>query len=163
MQTLWDDVDFDYSAQRNVPLDMVRECGMDWAQRPDANGLYCPEAELYALFKSRLQRLRGRTLTHALIAGQHMRLVDHARLGICWFGAPGQFRSIVQALQHPWWTEQDWQRGHARISEWGYPEAGLRQAWRRKWLTPRVLREQLALQQQWYAAYCARSAGAPAT
>lgn len=153
MQLLWGDDGFDYTRSMNVPDEMAHETGLDWMERPDAAGLYCAEAELYAIFKSRLQRRLGLPLTHADIAKRYMRLVDHRRLGICWFGAPGQFRSITQALQHPWWTERIWESGRPKTVGWGYPENGLLVKWRRKYLTPRVVKEELELQENWYLAW----------
>lgn len=150
MELLWGDDGFDYTLNMNPPDDMVHEAGMDWMSRPDAAGLFCPEAELYANFRSRLQRRLGVKLTHVDIAKRHMRLIDHGRLGICWFGAPGQFRSITQALQHPWWTERIWQHGDPTLTEWGYPESGLRRKFRRKYLTPRAIRRELDNQIRWY-------------
>jgi hypothetical protein len=156
MTTLWGDESFNYQHRTNVPQAMAKEVGEAWSSRPDAAGLYCPEAELYALFKSRLQDRFGEALTHAQIARRYMRLVDHCRLGICWFGPNGTFRTITQALQHPWWTEAQWQSGGETVTEWGYPENTFRQKFRGKYLTRWQQNKELALQKGWYAAYVAR-------
>ncbi|MFN4003716.1 MAG: hypothetical protein ACK4J1_03275 [Hylemonella sp.] len=150
MNQLWGDESFDYSRSMNIPPEMAQEAGLEWAARPDAAGLYCAEAELYAIFKSRLQRLLGQQLTHVEIAKDYMRLIDHRRLGVCWFGEPGRFRSISQALQHPWWTERTWEHGRPQVTEWGYPDRGLIKKYRRKFLTPRVIRRELECQFDWY-------------
>ena len=150
MNLLWGDEAFDYSRSMNIPEDMTREAGLNWTTRADAAGLYCAEAELYAVFKSRLQKCLGTPLSHGRIAKAHMRLVDHRRLGICWFGEMGQFRSITQALQHPWWTEHVWERGQPTVSEWGYPDRGFVKKFKRKYLTPEAIKEELELQLGWY-------------
>lgn len=150
MQLLWGDDGFDYTRSMNVPDAMALEPGLDWMGRSDAATLYGPEAELYAIFRSRLQRRLGVQLTHAEIALRCMRLIDHRRLGICWFGAPGQFRSIIQALQHPWWTEWTWKYGRPTVTEWGYPESGWLKKFRRKHLTKRAIKKELDDQFLWY-------------
>lgn len=147
---LWGDDLFDYERSINIPEEMMREVGTEWSTRSDAVGLYCSEAELYAIFKSRLQRLYGVPLTHERIAKDFMRLFDHLRLGICWLGPQGQFRSISQALQHPWWTERIWESGKPAISDWGYSDRGFIKSLRRKYLTPRAIRQEQTLQTAWY-------------
>lgn len=150
MKMLWDDASFDYSGKLNIPEAMLKECGSEWCEEPEASGTYCAEAELYANFKARLQQSTGKTLTHPEIAKQYMTLINHRRLGICWFGERGQFRSILQALQHPWWTEWTWKHGSPRIVEAGYHETSLWQKLRRKHLTPNVIKCELFLQKRWY-------------
>jgi hypothetical protein len=157
MFDLWGDESFDYAAPMNVPAAMLTDCGDEWLERADAGGLYCAESELYALFKSRLQTRVGAELTHPRIAFEHMRLIDHKRLGICWFDQQGGFRCISQALQHPWWTEDTWKSGHPTAVAWGYPEKGLLAKWRRKYLSPRVIRAELELQVRWFRDYLTRS------
>lgn len=150
MNLLWGDESFDYSQSVTIPLEMVQEFGLEWRERPDVAGLYCPEAELYANFKSRLESWLGASLSHECIAKGYMRLVNHRRLGICWFGETGQFRSITQALQHPWWTEQIWESGQPTVSEWGYPERGVLKKFKRKYLTPLEIKKELKLEAGWY-------------
>ena len=153
MKQLWDDESFEYSQHMNVPEDMAAEYGMDWCTRPDAEGLYCAEAELYAIFKSRLQRLLGRELTHFDIVKQCIYLIDHTKLGICWFGAHEGFRSITQALQHPWWSEWTWRHGRPVVVEPGYRETSWLQKFRRKHITRLAIKHELNQQQKWYDAY----------
>lgn len=157
MELLWGDTLFDYSRPMNMPEEMVQALGLDWTARDDAGGLYCAEAELYAIFKSRLQCHLGRSLTHEEIAKGYMRLFDHQLLGICWFGGSGQFRSITQALQHPWWTEQTWESDLSTVSEPGYPERGLLKKFKRDYLTPRAIKRELALEAGWYRAWIENS------
>jgi len=153
MKLLWGDDSFDYSQDMNIPDDMAKEYGTDWCERPDALGLYCPEAELYALFKSRLQKQLHKPLTHLEMAKHHMRLFNHRSLGICWFGGQGKFRSIMQALQHPWWSEWTWKYGNPDCVEAGYPETNWLQKFRRKHLTRIVIRYESYRQRNWYKAY----------
>jgi hypothetical protein len=153
MKLLWDDESFDYSRKMNIPVEMENEYGIDWCERPDALGLFCPEAELYAIFKSRLQKHLRRPLTHLEIAKHHMRLINHRRLGICWFGEHGKFRSITQALQHPWWSEWTWRYGKPVYVESGYPETSWLQKFKRKHVTRAVIRYESYRQSKWYEAY----------
>lgn len=153
MKLLWDDESFDYSLKMNIPAEMAKEYGIDWCERPDAAGLYCAEAELYANFKSRLQKQLRRPLMHFEVAKQYMRLFNHRRLGICWLGEHGEFRSITQALQHPWWSERIWKHGKPDCVESGYPETNWLQKFRRKHVTRIAIRYELHRQRKWYGAY----------
>jgi hypothetical protein len=150
MKLLWDDASFDYTQQMNIPDQMKQACGLDWCEQPDARGWYCPEAELYAIFKSRLQKQLGKQLSHIELAKQHMFLVNHKRLGICWFGEPGMFRSITQALQHPWWSEWTWKHGTPMYAEPGYPETNWWQKFKRKHLTRIAIRLEMHQERKWY-------------
>ena len=153
MKQLWGDESFDYSREMNVPDDMANEYGTKWRERADVAGLYCPEAELYAIFKSRLQKQLHRTFTHIEIAKRYMFLFNHLRLGICWFGERDGFRSITQALQHPWWSEWTWRYGSPNNVESGYPESNWMQKLRRKHITRVAIRYEKYRQQKWYEAY----------
>lgn len=127
MRLLWGREGFDFSKEINVPTEMLAECGTTWLGGADVEGVYCAESELYALFKARLQTKLAMKLDHARIVLDYMRLIDHNRLGICWFGAREGFRSILQAPEHPWWSENDWvhRPGPAPIGP-GYPVQRLR-------------------------------------
>lgn len=153
MKLLWGDESFDYSREINIPIEMEKEYSTDWCNRSDVAGLYCPEAELYAIFKSRLQMQLHKQLAHFEIAKHHMRLINHRHLGICWFGERGQFRSITQALQHPWWSEWTWKYGKPNCVEAGYPETNWLQKFRRKHLSRIVIKYELYRQRKWYKAY----------
>lgn len=153
MKLLWGDQEFDYSREMNVPESMIKDLGVPWFDRSNLEMLYCAEAELYAIFRSRLENQLGRSLNHHMILKKYMRLIDHKKLGICWIASDGGFRSISQALQHPWWTEKTWESGEPVISELGYPEFGLVKYFRRKYLTPQVIKNELILQSKWYANY----------
>ncbi len=41
--------------------------------------------------------------------------------GMCWFHPESGFRSIIQALEYPWWTEQLWRTRNPVICPPGYP------------------------------------------
>lgn len=153
MKQLWGDESFDYSREMNIPDDMEHEYGASWRERSDAVGLYCAEAELYAIFKSRLQKQLRKQLTHFEIAKRYMRLINHRRLGICWFGEHGKFRSITQALQHPWWSEWTWKYWKPHCAQYGYPETNWLQKFKRKHLTRIAIRYELYRERKWYKAY----------
>lgn len=153
MKLLWGDESFDFSRDMNIPDHMVDEYGNNWCDRSDAAGLYCPEAELYAIFKSRLQKKLCKPLTHFEIAKHHMCLFNHRRLGICWFGEHEGFRSITQALQHPWWSEWAWRYSKPVCVEAGYAETNWLKKFRRKHVTRRVIKYELYLERKWYETY----------
>ena len=108
MELLWGDNGFDYTKMMNPPQQMLIDEGEGWMSRDDVSGYWCAESELYAIFKDRLQKKLGIKLSHEQIAKNYMRLFDHDRLGIVWFGENGKFRPIFQAWQHPWWSESAW-------------------------------------------------------
>jgi WavE lipopolysaccharide synthesis len=153
MKLLWNDESFDYSQVMNVPEDMTSEYGLGWQKESDSAGLYCAEAEHYAIFKSRLQKKICNQLTHLEIAKKYMRLINHRSLGICWLGQDGNFRSISQALQHPWWTEWTWKYGSPHCVEAGYIETTWLQKIRRKHLTRRVIKYEIYQQRKWHESY----------
>lgn len=108
MEILWDDVGFDYTKMMNPPHQMLIDEGEEWMSRNDVSGYWCAESELYAIFKNRLQKKLDIKISHEKIAKDYMRLFDHDRLKIIWFGDKHRFRSIFQAWQHPWWNESTW-------------------------------------------------------
>jgi hypothetical protein len=122
MLELWGDNNFNYELLMNPPLEMLIDEGNLWMKGEDISGIWCSESELYAIFKVRLQNKIGKKLNHELIAKNYMRLIDHDKLGIIWFGTKGKFRSILQAWQHPWWTEKIWKKGGVRKIHYKYPE-----------------------------------------
>jgi hypothetical protein len=87
---------------------MLIDDGEEWINRADVSGYWCAESELYAIFKDRLQKKLDIKLTHKEIAKNYMRLFEHDKLSIVWFGENGKFRPIFQAWQHPWWSESIW-------------------------------------------------------
>lgn len=149
MKMLWDDDGFDYTREMNVPERMLKECGTSWSNTSETKTIYGPETELYARFKDRLEIHTGKALTHPDIARHYMRLFNHHDLGICWFGQTG-FRSILQATQHPWWTESTWSKGNPTLSAPGYPESSFTQYLQRKCFTPIARKNELRLQEKWY-------------
>lgn len=110
MEMLWGDDGFDYTKMMNPPQQMLIDEGEEWMNRADVSGYWCAESELYAIFKDRLQKKLAIELSHENIAKNYMRLFDHEKLGIVWFGENGKFRPIFQAWQHPWWSESAWNK-----------------------------------------------------
>lgn len=108
MELLWGDEGYCYTKMMNPPKQMLDEEGNEWMNEKDVGGIWCAETELYAIFKDRLQTKLGVRLVHEVIAKKYMRLFDHDKLGIVWFGDGGKFRPIFQAWQHPWWSEKVW-------------------------------------------------------
>lgn len=131
MELLWHDHGFDYSRQYNIPPEF-EQLLEDLVQGNDLQDFYCAEAELYANFQSRLRNQLGISLTHKQIAEQRLRLIDYRDLGILWFAPQTGFRSVGQAWEHFWWTEQNWINQNARIYPYGRPIGGLKGRIRRK-------------------------------
>jgi hypothetical protein len=152
MKLLWSDDGFDFSKSMNVPTDMINKCGTEWMNDKNAFSIFCVESELYANFKNRLQTKTGHYLAHREIAKDYLYLINHERLGICWFAPDSGFRSILQALQHPWWTEHIWLTGEPTVNGIGYPEKSLQQKVKRI-ITPYVIRVRIAEQKRWYKYY----------
>ena len=154
MDLVWGDDHFDYSLDYNMPLPMLNEVGDGYlSASDDIATLYCAESELYSIFKVRLQSALARSLDHCTIAKKYMRLVNHARFGICWFGQTDGFRSITQATEHPWWSEFGWKYLSPTIVEKGYPQKGIRGYFLRVYLNPIVVRYNLIKQFLWYENY----------
>lgn len=125
MSMLWGGLDFDYSLSMNLPnemLDDLNETSLNFNSMKD---LYCSESELYAIYKSRVQKKLGVELNHSVIASKYFRLINYHRLGIYWFGRERGFRSIGQAWEHPWWTESTWHNVNPKIVSCGYAVNGL--------------------------------------
>ncbi len=108
MELLWGDEDIDYNKKMNIPKSMIETYGEEWQNDDNAFGVYCAESELYANFKNRLQIKLSKILSHDIIAKEYMYLIDYDRLGIVWFLSNGNYRSISQAWEHPWWNEDIW-------------------------------------------------------
>ena len=125
MKLLWGDGAFDYKKNMNPPEDMMFECGFDWLKEKNVNNIFCAETELYAIFKSRLQEYTGEKLDHRTIVKNYFRLINHERLGICWFDSKRGFRSITQATQFPWWKEKNWYGIPVKVLSSGYPVNGV--------------------------------------
>lgn len=124
MEKLWADDGFDYAQQYNMSIRDQESIGSELLDSPSIAELYCAEAELYALYRSKLSEENGINLNHKFVAENYLRLIDHRRLGILWFGASTGFRSIGQAWEHPWWTEKNWLQHNARIYPCGYRTDG---------------------------------------
>ncbi len=108
MELLWGDEGFDYTQMMNPPEQMLVDEGIEWTYINDDGRIWCAESELYAIFKNRLEKKLSVKLTHEMIAKNYMRLFNHEKLGIVWFGKGGELRSIVSSLGYPWWTENSW-------------------------------------------------------
>jgi hypothetical protein len=157
MKLLWGAESFDFSRSANLPPAMLADTGCEWLGEPNASSVYCSESELYAWFKHRLQSITEKSMTHLQIARDYMYLIHHDRLKICWFDAHEGFRSITQALQHPWWTERTWQSGRPIIVEKGYPEHAWWQRVLHHQISPRVAKLNALRQSRWYRAYLAET------
>ena len=123
MERLWGTEGLDLSQPVNFPPEMVRELGLTSnvaSNQLTLNGkiyrlneVFDTHIEFYSWFRSRLQRDLGAVLNHTTIALHALSLIDHRRLGICWFkDSPElQFRPIINAVAFPWWTERHWRKG----------------------------------------------------
>lgn len=152
MEVLWHDNGFDYTQQFNIPPEFKNPL-QELVSGNDLQDFYCAESELYANYQSRLRHQLGVTLTHREIAHQRLRLIDYRNLGILWFGPKTGFRSVGQAWEHFWWTENNWLKQNAAIYPHGRPIGGIRGRIRRKISKMKVqaeLKEQKKIWQQNY-------------
>ena len=115
LKLLWSDEDFDYCSVRNfspeIPVELMND--------PEIVKFYEPETELYALFKSRLQKETGRILDHRIIVHEFLSLFEIEELKICWFarGRSG-FRGIING----YWLMAKWRNVITNIhTTTGYP------------------------------------------
>lgn len=168
MKLLWDDDGFDFSREFNMPAEMINECKIKLVGgNPSeividgltfrATHAFDAHVEIYSHFKSRLQRKLHRVFTHSEIAANLFRLINHERLGICWFtrGGNRRFRSIKQAPYLPWWTESLWRKGQHQtlnMADYGWALPGPRGLLEQVMNRYAVYRE-TALQNLWYMRY----------
>jgi hypothetical protein len=124
MELIWGDDNFDYSKDFNLPKGLYRELNSSLLLNDNLGSLYCPESEFYAIFRERLKMKLNIDLDHYTICKNYMRLFNHKRLQIFWFGKHSGFRSIEQAWEHPWWTEFIWEQGEPEKIQSGYPVKG---------------------------------------
>jgi len=132
MELLWGDEGFDYQRMCNPPHQMLLDEGHEWLEDNKSGGLWCAESELYAIFKDRLQKKVKKNLTHEIIAQDYMRLFDHPKLGIVWFGPNNSFRPIMQAYEHSWWSEKKWEKGFVKKNHFGYPNISFLSPFKKK-------------------------------
>ena len=104
IKLLWNDDDFDYNLSYNIPFELTNSEIL----KDNFIENWSPETELYAFFKSRLQKKYKINLDHEKILKDYCILVDYRKFKIIWFGN-NTFRSIYQAFEHPWWTVKTWQ------------------------------------------------------
>lgn len=170
MRQLWGREGFDFSKPFNLPPPMLKECEISIEDFSDkfpvlkyrgklfrVADLFDAHEELYAWFKYRVQEQLGLPLTHSEIATKYLNLIDHTKLGICWFRSKGKrrFRAVAEGNHVPWWTENAWRSGSAKTYD---AESGAQKMKRKQTLAERLrslfLREaQTALQEWWYFKY----------
>ncbi len=155
IKMLWNTDGFDFSKNYNMPEEMNRDCGNILDGVDNIEGVFCSESELYAHFKCRLQEKLKIRLNHEYIAKNIMYLFNHNRLGIIWFSNNGSYRSIDQALQHPWWSECTWRYFHPYLCDVGYKEDRFKQKILRA-ITPYIIRGSVKKQKKWYEEYLRR-------
>ena len=164
MERLWSTEGLDLSKPVNFPPEMVAELGLTFdtaANRLELDGrayklieAFDTHIEFYAWFRSRLQRDLGRRLDHPTIAWSALSLIEHRRLGICWFkDSPDlQFRPIRNAVEFPWWQERQWQdRRPPRRMPVGWEQRRPRVLW--NILNSFGLRAERRFQRRCYARY----------
>ncbi len=128
MSKLWGDRNFDYNRNWNMPMDDAFALSESILNSPKLTEWYCAETELYAIYRSRIDP----NLTHKTVAENYLRLINHIQLGILWFDGKSGFRSIGQAWEHPWWTEEQWKNKTAKVYPYGYQSSGLLSKFRKK-------------------------------
>lgn len=150
MEKLWGDDGFNYSQAFNMSQQDREALEPEYLSLPSLADLYCAEAELYALYRSRLNKQNNQQLNHKSVAENYLRLIDHQQLGILWFGAQTGFRSLGQAWEHPWWTETQWAQHSAKIYPYGYQSRGPLSRLKKK-ISKYKIQQELAMQEKIWA------------
>lgn len=119
MELLWGDSEINYDLPINIPNEMQSEFNGENIEI-NIKSIYHPETELYAFLKTRLMRKLFRNIDHETLLKGHCTLINYTRLKIVWFGKDGWFRSVGQAWEHPWWTEESWRDRCTPVSVIGY-------------------------------------------
>jgi len=132
MEKLWGDKDFNYSQEFNLPQHEHETLDQEILNSNNFMSLYCPEAELYTLYRNQINLASKSNFSHKYIAENYFRLIDYRNLGVLWFGAESGFRPIGAAWEHPWWTERQWQKKIAKVQPFGYTSSGFIGKMRRK-------------------------------
>jgi hypothetical protein len=146
MIKLWGDEGFDYSKNWNVTPEYLAH----FKGTPEQDTFldpYCPEAELYGIYRSRLIQSTGLNLTHKTIAEEYCRLIDYRDLGILFFDSQSGFRNIGQAWEHPWCTEKEWLTKSIQSRPYRYDSSDLMGRIRRK-ISRWKMRSELKLQEK---------------
>lgn len=149
MEKLWSDDGFNYKQMFNMSEQDRVALGPEYLGLPSLEDLYCAEAELYALYRSRINQHASQQLNHKSVAENYLRLIDHQQLGILWFGAQAGFRSLGQAWEHPWWTETQWAQHSAKVHPCGYHSRGLLGRLKKKISKYKIQQEMAAQENIW--------------
>lgn len=150
MEKLWGDDGFNYSQAFNMSAQDQEALGARFLNVPNLADLYCAEAEVYALYRSKLAENNSQPLSHKYVAENYLRLIDHRQLDILWFGAKTGFRSLGQAWEHPWWTETQWARHSAKVYPYGYQSRGILGRLKKK-LSKYKIQQELVMQEKIWA------------
>jgi hypothetical protein len=116
---LWSDEEFDLAKPYNVPP--------AYSSTPLLNDpsvvkrSYAPEAELYAWYRYRLEKVFGRVLCHDAIVRQYFVPSEYYQRAIFWFGNEDKMRSVAQAFEHPWYNSSKSQFKEPVVLAHGYP------------------------------------------
>jgi hypothetical protein len=152
MVAFWGAEGLDLTRSMNPPPPMVKACEPRWPGEDEQRTLteFCPESELYAVFKHRLQLSTGHSMDHPEIVRRYFHLVEHEELRICWFAPAGGFRPFRSTLRYPWWTARTQRDGVPIPLPMGYPMKYRRQRFGKK-ITHAVKERDVAMQAQWHA------------
>lgn len=141
MERLWGDKGFDYSKNWNMSDSSLNNIEEKFVNSNRFTDVYCPEAELYNLFKNRLNQDLDLKLVHKTIVENYFYLLNHNELGILWFAPKAGFRSVGQAWEHPWWTVRQWKNKSAKVYPLDHQYRGLVGRIRRKISKHKVKKE----------------------
>ena len=100
---LWSDEGFDFTKSYNIPQHHFFN---SLENENHFLQLWQPETEFYSFLKYRLLSISNKEENHNEIIKKYFVLVNYSKFKILWF-SNNSFRSIFQALHHPWWTMND--------------------------------------------------------
>jgi hypothetical protein len=116
MQLLWSDYEIDYSKSINITSEMVDSLAIKVSSNGDqmfVHGfayptkiIFNPHAELYSIFKSRLQKIIKRSIHHQEVVLELFQIIGDQSLRCVWFPNKrcGAFRPLVRGGKIQWWS-----------------------------------------------------------
>ena len=175
MKMLWNDDEFDYNKNFNIPRLMIEELHPEFDdkhlivdgvemlyKRMLSLGIYDAHTELYAFYKDNLINHLERKVDHLEICKKYLYLIDKDHLKVCWFRNEEPknwkdkiysrgFRSILQSFEMSWNNQHDWKNENFQIYSFNKLNEDKKRFKRR--LNPILLGVEFFLQNVWFKNY----------
>ncbi len=108
IKMLWDDSNFNYSKKFNIFSSNLIEQSIVTSTLSNLKGNYCPETELYNLFKVRINNFLVENFEHEFIIKNFFNLIDYKDIDIIWFSGNDNVFRLINTAPFPWWTQATW-------------------------------------------------------